>query len=97
MKLEFAESWLQDLANESPGKTRFSKAVVRAYRTKLDLIVAARNERDLRSIRSLRFKELKGMDGLYSVRVNDQFRIVFRIRHEVSGNVIQVQDLTDYH
>lgn len=97
MNIEFAELWLEQLAHDVPVNTRFSKAVVQAYRSKIARIVAARDERDLRAVPGLRFKELKGFTGIFSIRVNDQFRIVFSIRKAVGGNVIHVTDLTDYH
>jgi proteic killer suppression protein len=76
MQIEYAETWLEQLANNIPINTRFSQAVIRAYQRKVDFIIAAGDERTLRATRGMQFKELKGMGGLYSIRVNDQFRII---------------------
>lgn len=63
-------------------------------RRKLDMINAARMTGDLRIPPANRLEKLKGdLAGRYSIRINDQFRVVFRFdggrAHEVS--------IVDYH
>jgi len=73
---------------------RFSLAVRVVARRKLDLIGAAADIRDLAIPPGNRLEKLKGdLAGLYSIRVNEQFRIVFRIE---ARNASDVQ-ITDYH
>lgn len=61
---------------------------------KLDLLNAAAALPDLRSPPGNRLKALRGaMQGLYSIRVNDQWRLVFRWN---DGDAYGVR-LTDYH
>jgi toxin HigB-1 len=63
-------------------------------RRKLDMIFAAREKRDLRAPPGNRLEELKGhLTGQLSIRINDQFRIVFRFE---GGNATEVA-ITDYH
>ncbi len=65
-----------------------------AAATKLDLLNAAAALQDLRSPPGNRLKALRGaMRGWYSLRVNDQWRLVFRWSE---GDVHAVR-LTDYH
>ena len=46
---------------------------------KLDMIHYARELKDLRSPPNNRLESLKGnLEGFYSIRINDQWRIVFR-------------------
>ena len=60
---------------------------------KLDAINAANELRAL-SLPGLRLEALKGnLKGLYSIRVNDQYRVIFRF---ANGNASDVQ-ITDYH
>ena len=66
----------------------------RAARRKLDLIGAAVEVRDLAVPPGNRLEQLHGdLAGFYSIRVNDQYRIIFKF--EV-GNASHVQ-LIDYH
>ena len=61
---------------------------------KLDLLNASTSVKDLRVPPANRLEKLKGdLAGLYSIRVNQQYRIVFRF---VSGNCHDVR-CTDYH
>jgi toxin HigB-1 len=72
---------------------RFPQAIVSVALRKIDVLNAAHKLDDLRSPPGNRLEALKGdLEGLYSIRVNAQWRITFRWNdgvHEVS--------LVDYH
>lgn len=73
---------------------RFSAEVRRVARRKLDLLGGAGDLRDLAVPPGNRLERLRGdLSNFYSIRVNDQFRIIFKFE---SGNAAQVQ-LVDYH
>ena len=79
---------------DSRATRRFGEAVRLAARRKLDLLGAAGAVRDLAVPPGNRLEKLKGnLAGLYSIRVNDQFRITFRFE---ARNASRVQ-LVDYH
>jgi len=61
---------------------------------KLDILNAAKDLKDLRSPPGNKLEALKGnLSSFYSIRINSQWRIVFRW---IDGNVQDVQ-ITDYH
>jgi proteic killer suppression protein len=61
---------------------------------KLDVLNASTTLEDLRVPPSNRLEKLRGdWAGFYSVRVNDQYRVVFRF---VNGDALDVR-CTDYH
>ena len=61
---------------------------------KLDLLNSALNLNDLRVPPANRLQLLKGkVSGKYSIRINDQWRVVFEFRE---GNAFEV-DIVDYH
>jgi len=61
---------------------------------KLDMLNAAYELRDLRTPPANRLEALKGrMTGYYSIRVNEQFRVIFQW---ADGNARDVQ-IIDYH
>lgn len=79
---------------ESRAARRFGADVRAIARRKLDLIGAAADVRDLAVPPGNRLEKLKGrLAGFYSIRVNDQFRIVFKFH---AGQASHVQ-LIDYH
>ncbi|MCQ3808868.1 MAG: type II toxin-antitoxin system RelE/ParE family toxin, partial [Acidimicrobiia bacterium] len=58
---------------------RIGPDVTKAYRKKMGLIASA-SESDLRSYRALHFEKLKGSRaGQHSIRLNDQWKLIFRI------------------
>jgi proteic killer suppression protein len=60
----------------------------------MDLVNATTSLQDLRTPPSNRLERLRGnLDGFHSIRVNQQYRLVFRFE---GGNCRDVQ-CTDYH
>lgn len=97
MNLTYKHQWLNDLANSVPVNTRFSEQVISRYRERMQAIIDADDERDLRAVRGNNFEELKGLKGIYSMRLTKQFRVIFEIRTGANGNTIHITDITDYH
>ena len=63
-------------------------------RRKLRMLNNSQNIADLKTPPSNRLEKLKGsLNGFYSIRVNDQWRIIFRWNN---GNALEVEIL-DYH
>ena len=61
---------------------------------KLDMLHYASKEQDLFAPPANRFEHLKGnLKGYCSIRINDQFRIVFRFE---DGNAYEIK-IVDYH
>lgn len=73
---------------------RFPRDIVKAALRKLDMLAAAAVLEDLRVPPGNRREALKGhLAGEHSIRVNDQWRLVFRWTPQGPANV----RLTDYH
>ena len=96
MIVSFGDTATEDLFHhrETRRVRRFPTDIIRTALRKLDLVNMAHQLDDLRSPPANRLKALKGdLKGFYSIRVNDQWRIVFRWSN---GTVLDVS-LTDYH
>jgi toxin HigB-1 len=74
---------------ESTGKTRkFPQNLIRMVVRKLDLLNAAVIVQDLRVPPGNRLEALKGdLAGFYSIRINDQYRIIFRFQAGQASDV----------
>ncbi len=73
---------------------RFPPDIVQLALRKLDMINGVDDVSDLRAPPGNRLKKLKGeLRGFYSVRINAQWRIIFRWE---SGQAEEVE-LSDYH
>lgn len=96
MIASFADKATQDLYDETNSKEAriIPRPLWPIVVRKLDMISAAHAIRDLSSPPGNRLEALRGREkGLYSIRVNDQFRIIFRW---AEGNAYEVR-VTDYH
>lgn len=96
MIVSFGDRATEDLYHGRPTSRvrRISPKIVNLALVKLDLLNAAVALADLRSPPRNRLEALKGdLVGYYSIRVNDQWRIVFRWDHE---NAYDTR-LVDYH
>jgi toxin HigB-1 len=73
---------------------RFPPGIIRKALRKLDMLNAADRINDLREPPGNRLEALKGdLEGYYSIRVNDQWRIIFQWK---DNNAYRVS-INDYH
>ena len=81
MILSFGDAATRDIYNgrRSARTRRFGRDVLKAIERKLDMIEAAHRLDDLKSPPGNQLEALKrDLQGLHSIRVNDQWRLVFR-------------------
>ena len=96
MIASFGDGATEDIFNGENTKAarRIPVEVWKTASRKLDMLNAAHELRDLMMPPGNRLESLRGtLAGKYSIRVNDQFRIVFRWK---DGNAHEVR-ITDYH
>jgi toxin HigB-1 len=76
------------------GGVSYGKGFERQALMRLNRIKAAVDRRDLSALKGNRFEKLKGdRAGSYSIRINDQWRIAFRIEANRALDVT----IEDYH
>lgn len=98
MEVEFGDDELSRLETDAAFAGGRSDAIVRAFQKRTQFIRSAIDERDFYTMRSLRFEKLKGnRSHQYSMRLNDQWRLVLEIRPAVPKNIIVVVAIEDYH
>ncbi len=80
MEVEFDDKKLALAETDKAAETRLPIAVIKSLRNKLVVIRAAPDERTLRNWKSLHYEKLEGEER--SIRLNDQFRLIFTIGTE---------------
>ena len=98
MEIEFADKALDRLEVDPRYHAGLPVAVVRRYRKTLGWIRSAHDERDFRQMRSLNFEKLRGSRShQYSMRLNDQFRLIIELEKSGGRAKAILIEITDYH
>ena len=98
MEIRFADKTLERLYTEPRFDAGFEPGVVKVFRKRIQFILAAPNERDFYKMKSLRFEKLKGdRSHQYSMRVNDQWRLILEFEGEPPNKIVIVVGIEDYH
>ena len=97
MEVSFDDSELDDLETNVRARQKFPAGVVKAFRKRLWQIRASYDERDFRENRGFKFERYQEMDGHYSIRLNDQFRLIFRFEEHSEKKTVVVVAIKDYH
>jgi toxin HigB-1 len=96
MILSFGDKTTEDIFNgiNSKEARKIPQNIFSISARKLDMINAAQRLGDLKAPPGNRLERLHGcFADFYSIRINDQFRIIFKMQQ---SNVYNVQ-ITDYH
>jgi proteic killer suppression protein len=96
MIVSFGDRTTEDIfhGRDTKAARKISRALWTRIQRKLDMLNAAATVEDLRVPPSNRLEKLRGdWAGFYSLRVNDQYRVVFGFE---GGKAIHVR-CTDYH
>lgn len=99
LRIIFEDKDLERLATDPSYKVkRWSPELVKAYRKRIQALHAARDERDIRALKSLHLEQLKGdRAGFSAIRVNMQMRLILRFLKEENGQEVVVVEMVDYH
>lgn len=98
MEVRFRDGRLDRLETDPKFDGGFSQAVVRAFRKRLQFIRDTPDERVFYQMRSLRFEKLKGKrKHQYSMRLNDQWRLILELDDQAPTKVVVVVAVEDYH
>ena len=96
MKLRFKTAALESL--EKLDSQDFSEAVTERYRSRVNLIRSAPDERDFYALRSLHLEKLLGdRSHQCSMRLNKQWRLILEFEGIAPDKVVVVVGLEDYH
>ena len=98
MDATFADSAMDRLETDATYSAGFGDGIVKAYRKAMQHIRAASDERTFYSRRAFHFEKLQGARaGQYSMRLNDQWRLIVELKGESPNKVVHIIEIADYH
>lgn len=99
MIIEYGKNYLRDLYENgkcSDKSKRFQPQIVRKYQKRVDTLMAATRKEDLFPLKSLGFEALRGdKDGLFSVKVDMQYRLEFSLKEEMGETILTICTLEE--
>lgn len=99
MIVTFEEDYLKSLYEKGETnikKLRFQPDIVKRYKRCIDYLIAAPTKETLFMFNSLNFEALKGNKaGLFSIRVNRQYRIEFSIAENCDQPILTVCNIVE--
>lgn len=99
MIVTFDKEYLKDLYESGKTKDkshRFQPEIVRRYKRCIDYLKWASSKEALFPINSLRFEALSGdKKGLFSVRVNDKYRIEFTLTENAKTPLLTICNIVE--
>lgn len=98
MKVVFRSDDLRRVSEDAEFSGSLNQDIVSRFRLRIQTIESAEDERAFYKLRSLRFEKLKGeRSGQYSMRLNDQWRLILEFDGKGQDKVVTIVDVVDYH
>jgi toxin HigB-1 len=96
--VRFDDEGLDRLETDPAYNGRFSPAVVKAFRKRMQAIRAAGDERTFYAMKSWHFEKLKGDRAhQHSIMLNDQWRLVLEFEGQAPSKRVVIKGIEDYH
>jgi proteic killer suppression protein len=97
MRVRHADKKIERLETDLRYTAGYDRALVKAFRKRMQLIRGAVDEREFFALKSLHYEKLKGKrQHERSIRLNDQFRLILQLE-EANGRIVVVIGIEDYH
>ena len=98
MEVAFRDGNLIDSETDASFDGGYAPAIVKAFRKRMQAIRAAEDERAFYALKSVHFEKLKGnRDHQFSMRLNDQWRLILAFDGVGKEKVVRVLAIEDYH
>ncbi len=98
MRFVFKNRAVELLYTERKDAYNYPPEVINGFFRIMAVIRNARDERDLRAMRSLNYEALKGKrQHQNSLRLNQQWRLIVERQEDEEGRLLWVIDIEDYH
>ena len=98
VNVEFGDDDLDRLETDPTYEAGLPPGIVRSFRMRVQFIRNAPDERDFYKLKSMRFEKLQGnRSHQYSMRLNDQWRLVVEFVGKGPNKVVRIISVEDYH
>ena len=98
MDVTYEDNALKDLELNANAKSKLDVKLIKSFRRLMNSIQNATDENDLRALPGKHFEKMSGdYEGLYTMRLNKQWRLFFSIISGTPKNTIHIIKIDDPH
>ena len=98
MDVHFKNAVLEKVEADATFNGGLSKAIVKAFRKRMQQIRSAADERLFYKLKSLHFEKLEGdRQHQHSMKLNDQWRLIVEFEGESPNKIVVIIEIADYH
>jgi proteic killer suppression protein len=98
MEIDFANQDLKEVYLNPKASLNHGQIIDKGFRKKIQIVIAAKDEQDLRNLKSLHYEKLKGdRSHQRSIKINKQWRIILERIEEEGRLHLLIIDVEDYH
>jgi proteic killer suppression protein len=97
VRYRFDDFRLEKLYLYGTGSERYPQGIVDVFIRRVRTIEGARDERDLRALKSLHFEKLRGERNKYSIRLNKGWRLILTIEKDKDGNTLVLIEINNHY
>jgi len=99
VEIIFATEELDRLEVDGAFTAGLNQALVKAYRSRINIIRQAVDEKLFYAIKSFHFEKLKGKrKHQHSIRLNNQYRLIVElVERKPRNKAVRIVEITDYH
>lgn len=97
MDVRQEDDGLDQLETDLKARSKLPPEVVKSYRRAMQFIRAANGEPDLRARKSWHFEKYDELPGQFSIRLNDQWRLFFKLEGDGPTRTFIPVGIRDYH
>lgn len=98
MKIRFGHRDLERLFTDPKFTAGHGREIDMMYRARIQMIMAATDERTFRALKALHFEQLKGKRAhQHSLRLKNQWRLILELEGKGADKVAVVVGIEDYH
>lgn len=97
VEIEFENEELSDIYQGHKTPKGYQPDVVKGFIKTVNILKASKNIEELYKFKSLNFESLTNRKGIYSVRVNNKYRIEFKYKVDGSITVITIIKLSNHY
>lgn len=94
MEVEFRDTKLELVETDRAAETKLPVGVINSLRNKLRFLRSVPDERSLRNWRSLHYEKMTNNER--SIRINDQYRLIFEIDTTRQPNKLTILRVWDH-